>query len=231
MDSSTKSKFRLSGNQLKLIALVTMTLDHIGVILLPQVRILRIIGRLSMPLFAWMIAEGCRHTRSPIKYLGRIALLGILCQVVMYIATGSLEQGILITFSLSICLILLLAWLKRNTGLWWLLLPALSGLFALTALLPQVLTYRHFCFDYGFCGMLLPVLIYLGTNKRQRLLLAAAGLVLLSIQQGGIQWYCLLSLPLLALYGGHRGKLKMKNLFYIYYPAHMAAVYLLGYLI
>ena len=48
----------LTGNQLKLIALITMTIDHIGYILLPQYRILRIIGRLAFPIYAYMIAVG-----------------------------------------------------------------------------------------------------------------------------------------------------------------------------
>lgn len=62
----TKTRFGLSGNQLKLIALATMTLDHVGAYLLPQVLFLRILGRLSLPIYAYMIAEGCRHTRSDI---------------------------------------------------------------------------------------------------------------------------------------------------------------------
>ena len=45
----------LTGNQLKLIALITMTLDHVGMMLLPQVRILRAIGRIAFPIFAYMI--------------------------------------------------------------------------------------------------------------------------------------------------------------------------------
>ena len=53
----------LSGNQLKLIALITMTVDHMGLILFDQFILLRIVGRLAFPIFAWMIAEGCRHTR------------------------------------------------------------------------------------------------------------------------------------------------------------------------
>ena len=55
----------LTNNQLKLIALVTMTLDHIGVVLFPQAQWLRIVGRLAFPIFAYMIAEGCRHTANP----------------------------------------------------------------------------------------------------------------------------------------------------------------------
>ena len=62
----TRSPFGLTGNLLKLIAMLTMTIDHIGVILLPQYRILRIIGRLTMPIYAFMIAEGCHYTHRDI---------------------------------------------------------------------------------------------------------------------------------------------------------------------
>ena len=92
----------LSGNQLKIIAMITMLMDHIGVNLFPSVTILRVIGRLSFPIFAYMIAEGCRYTRDRKNYLFTIAALGILCQLVFYVFTQSLYQGILITFTISI---------------------------------------------------------------------------------------------------------------------------------
>ena len=93
---------RLNGNQLKIIALVTMTIDHVGMYLLPQFVILRIIGRLSMPIFAYMIAEGCRYTKNKKYYLLLTLGVGLICQVVYWIAMQSLYQCILITFSLSI---------------------------------------------------------------------------------------------------------------------------------
>ena len=62
-------KLSLTSNQLKLLAMVTMTLDHIGVHLFPQCLFLRIIGRLAMPIYAYMIAEGCAHTRNRKQYL------------------------------------------------------------------------------------------------------------------------------------------------------------------
>ena len=69
---------RLSSNALKLIALVSMTVDHIGLILFPQYRVLRIIGRIAFPIFAYMIAEGCRYTSNRIRYFLTIFLLTLL---------------------------------------------------------------------------------------------------------------------------------------------------------
>ena len=64
MPIQTKKFSGLTGNQLKLIALFAMTCDHVGLQLLPNVLILRILGRLALPIFAYMIAEGCRYTRN-----------------------------------------------------------------------------------------------------------------------------------------------------------------------
>ena len=50
-------KFGLTNNQLKIIAMLSMLADHIGVQLFPDLQILRIIGRLALPIFAYMIAE------------------------------------------------------------------------------------------------------------------------------------------------------------------------------
>ena len=74
----------LTGNALKIIAAASMTLDHIGVILFPQVEILRILGRLALPIFAFMIAEGCKYTRNRRKYFGMVFGLGTVCLVVYY---------------------------------------------------------------------------------------------------------------------------------------------------
>ena len=92
----------MTGNQLKILALVTMTIDHVGVVLLPQYLVLRIIGRLTYPIFAYMIAEGCFYTHSKRRYLGGIFALGLACQLGFFIAMGSLEQSILTTFVFAI---------------------------------------------------------------------------------------------------------------------------------
>ena len=223
-------QFGLSNNQLKLIALLTMTADHIGAYLFPRVLILRIIGRIAYPIFAYMIAEGCFYTRRPGRYIGSMAALAVVCQVVYFFFAGSLYMYIPVTFSLSIGLIFLLKWVREKPkgARIALFLLAVLAVFGVTEILPVLLWRVDFGVDYGFVGVMLPVMVYLGKNRWQKLTLAAVMLLLLAWVTNWVQYYGLLALPFLALYNGQRGKWKLKWLFYIYYPAHLAAIYLIG---
>ncbi len=220
----------LTANALKLIAMLTMTIDHIGMELLPQYPVLRLIGRLAMPIYAFMIAEGCRHTRSMKNYLLRLSSLALVCQVVYFFALGSLYQCILVTFSLSAGLIWLYGCGKR-TGRWLPLVLSLAAVFFLCEVLPQLLRRTDFGVDYGFFGVILPLLISTATGKSQRLRMAALGLILLGLVYGGVQWYALAAVPLLALYSGEKGTLPLGKLFYLYYPLHLAAIHGIGLLL
>ena len=222
MPIQTKKFNGFTGNQLKLIALFSMTCDHIGLQLFPDVLILRIIGRLALPIFAYMIAEGCRYTRNRKKYLLRMAGLAALCQVVYFIAMGSLYQCILVTFSLSICLIYALDHLQTAPGTrsQLLALGTFAAAFVLCVVLPDFVP--GFEIDYGLMGVLLPVLIYFGKPVHHYLL---AGLILLCFSYGGIQWWSLAAIPLLGQYNDQRGKYNIGKLFYIYYPAHLVVIY------
>ncbi len=204
---------KLSGNQLKIIALISMTLDHIGVQIFPQFIILRIIGRLAMPVFAYMISEGAHYTKNRKKYLSGLLIMSFLCQIVYYLAERSLDQCIFVTFSLSLMLIYIFD--KKNIIL------------SLLALIACIYITQAVNIDYGFFGIMLPLLIYIGKTRNQKLMLLTAGLVLVSLTNSSIQWYSLLSIPLIALYNGKRGTYRIKYFFYIYYPLHLAIIYLI----
>ena len=230
MATITKTKPGLTGNQLKLFALFAMTCDHIGVQLFPHVLLLRIIGRLALPIFAYMIAQGCHYTKNKKKYLLTIAAVALVCQLVYFFAMGSLYQCILVTFSLSIGLIFALdAAIQKPTVLRSAFaISSFAAVWLISVDLPKLLP--GFYVDYGFVGIALPVLIWIGRNKWESLILCGVGLVLLSMGKE-IQWYSLLTLPILALYNGARGKAKLKYLFYIYYPAHLVVIYLVSLLL
>ena len=212
----------LSGNALKILAAVFMTMDHMGLMLFPRSALLRIIGRLAMPIFAFMIAEGCKYTRNKKKYFGMVFGLGAVCQAVYYFFDSSLYLSILITFSLSILMIYALqSWNQKKT--------ALSGLVFITCVLAVYWLNRFLTIDYGFWGCMLPVFASLpqGTRYDSRSVsttLLGLGLIPLALDLGGIQIFSLLALPLLYAYNGKRGQLNLKYFFYIFYPLHLVVL-------
>ena len=227
------NRLGLSNNQLKILAMITMTIDHIGLILFPYNIVFRMIGRLAFPIYAFMIAEGCRHTRSMGRYLGLMAGLAFGYQVVSFLAIGSLRQCILVTFSMSIGLI----WLgkqavEKKKPLFW--VPMALGIltvYGITEVLPGLLPGTDFDVDYSFWGVMIPVAVYFAPKPSWRLVACGLGLALLVKDSYWIQWLSLLALPFLALYNGQRGKANLKWIFYFYYPAHLLFLYALSHIL
>lgn len=218
----------LSNNQIKLLAMLFMLIDHIGMILFPKVLAFRMIGRLAMPLFAYMIAEGCAHTRSRTRYLTSMAVFAVLCQGMSSLVTGKLYQNILVTFSLSVAVIFSIDRLRiRRDAIHTLIaLTTIGGAVCLTVLLPRLV--RGFDIDYGLFGVLLPVAVYYAPTKPYKLIAAATVLTAQAFLSTPLQWFSLAALPLLMLYNGKRGTYRLKYLFYVFYPLHLACLYLIG---
>lgn len=222
MSNQMRKYHGLTGNQLKIIALISMTIDHVGMILFPRVLFLRVLGRLAMPIFAYMIAEGCRYTRNRKNYLLRMVSLAAVCQVVYFFAMGSLYQCILVTFSLSLCVIWSIDNLQKKGDLAsrLLALGTLAAVLFLCVGMPVLVP--GFDIDYGVFGVLLPVLIYFGRPSHHFLL---AGTILLGLSYGGVQWFGLAAIPLLGQYNDQRGKRSIGKLFYLYYPLHLVVIH------
>ncbi len=238
MNKPKTRKIGLTNNQLKIIAMVSMLLDHVGLLFFPDEQIFRILGRIAFPIFAYMIAEGCRYTKNRVRYLGMIGGMGIIFQIVYFVAMQSLYQGILITFSLAIVLIYSIDGIVRSKKLWVRLasLLSLALVVAFVVVLPHVLVGTDFDIDYGVWGILLPVLVYFMPSRPWQIGAASVFLLLralyyLFIIPMPVQMWSLLAVPFLALYNGERGKRKMKYVFYIFYPAHLVILYGLAILI
>ncbi|MBQ8402939.1 MAG: hypothetical protein IJX55_00760, partial [Clostridia bacterium] len=90
---------------MKIIAALAMFIDHAGYLMFPQYDILRIIGRMAFPIFAFMIAEGCKYTKNKARYFFTVFGLAAICQTVYYIFDKSLFMSVLISFSLAILMI------------------------------------------------------------------------------------------------------------------------------
>ena len=173
-----------------------------------------------------MIAEGCIHTRRMGRYWAVVTLVGVVCQVAYYMAMGSLYMCVLVSFSLAIALIGLVKIAQRGKSVvgWLLPLSGIAGIYFLTEILPTVLVSTDYSIDYGFWGVMLPVAIYLGRTKGEKLVFATLMLLALAMTYGGVQVYGLVAVPFLALYNGKRGKGLGKYFFYIYYPAHLLVI-------
>jgi len=96
----------LTNYSVKLLAALFMAIDHTGVVLFPELSILRMIGRFSFPLFGWLLVEGERHTTSFHRYALRLLVLGILSQPI-YMLTFQVQRP-------NILFVLLLALLCRR---------------------------------------------------------------------------------------------------------------------
>lgn len=79
-------KFDFGREILKVIAIVTMTIDHIYVILYPDLMFLHIIGRLAFPLFAYLIALGIESTKKPKKYMMTLLSFALISQIPYFLA-------------------------------------------------------------------------------------------------------------------------------------------------
>lgn len=210
-----------------------MLADHVGEALFPDVYILRVIGRLAFPIFAYMIAEGCKYTRNRVRYLAQIAALGIACQLVYFFAMGSLYQGILITFSLSIITVFAIDNFlkKKNFSSCAVMLLTVAAVIFISVLMPIIFKGQGFALDYGALGVLMPIAVYYLPKKWKKISASALILLARAALYGDFRWFALLAIPLLMIYNGERGKANLKYLFYIFYPTHLVAIYLLEILI
>lgn len=230
----------LSSNSIKIIAVVCMVLDHIGFMLYPQIYWLRAVGRLAFPLFAYFIAEGCKYTRNKLRYFTLIFAFGVIFQLVYDLVVGdSGPYNIFLTFALSIAIVYCLYFFKRAILLKKRILEY-SIIFVLVTTLIVFLSLK-LNFDYGIFGVLLPVFVSLPNfyklpapnkikavdNEYIKLLLFTIGVCLmpLSNELGNLLFWGLLSVPILLLYNGKRGKLNLKYMFYIVYPLHIVIIY------
>lgn len=243
----TKPRFGLfSGSTLKMIACLFMLIDHAGMILFPQNPLWRWLGRLAFPLFAFFMAEGCRYSKKPLKRFLLVLAMGVGYLIFYKLYAGQIYPSVFLTFAVSIALCSFLDWLKvfvfaffsnKKSLLWRLPVAALSlvtvlcGAWRLFELLP---------FDYGFFGMLTPVLVHLFHFRNARvpsflraldaypcrLVMLALGLCLLapSSPLGHMQWFALAAIPFLALYDGTAGDRRLKYAFYLFYPLHLVAL-------
>ena len=232
----------MTSNKLKIIACISMVLDHIGYLLFPNIILFRYLGRIALPIFAFFIAEGCLFTRNKIKYFLQVFALAIICQT-FYIGealTGgkisSIYLNVLFTFCLSmLCCCSFIKLTKEIQSGNKKAAAIYGGLFILAILfsvfcctMPTKLFGIKITVDYGIIGVLLPLFAVVFKDKNKRFICFSLGVVVYCIARSFTEpyvWFALLTLPLMAFYNGERGSKKLKWAFYLFYPLHFAVIY------
>ena len=234
-------RFRvLPESVLKIIAVITMAIDHVGAAILfpyvsylfqtgaPQAEevyqlywVIRDIGRIAFPIYCFLLTEGFFHTRSRVKYARNLFLFALLSEIPFDLALSQKPFD----------------WESQNV--YWTLLFALLGMMLMQKIWE---TDAHVvlkgilmgCVAAGFCalgyvchtdydawGVAAALAMYI--LRRFRLIGFAAGELLL-IWMSEVEVYALFALPLVFLYNGERGKQK-KWFFYAFYPVHFLVLY------
>ncbi|MCL1863103.1 MAG: conjugal transfer protein TraX [Defluviitaleaceae bacterium] len=206
---------------LKIVALVSMLIDHVGAVFFPDMTILRVVGRIAFPVFVYLIAEGFRRTKSPWKFVARLGVFAIISEIPFDLAFNG---GVDFFANTNIFYTLFLGGLAIAAHKFLPFIPVL-GCMALAEYLSS---------DYGAYGVLFVFCMYIISNFKLRL----AAMAVLSLWQHAwmLSWgivylvyipIYLLMLPatlipvaLIALYNGKRG-VGLKWFFYAAYPIHL----------
>lgn len=223
----------LAGSDLKWIAIVTMLIDHIGAIFFKDIMLLRMIGRLAFPIFAFLLIEGFYHSRNLKRYQVRLFLLAIISEVAFDLAFNDTwfevgHQNIFFTLFLGLSAVMIFDQLRHKT------LVFAWGSVLVIAILSALLSV-----DYTYLGIAIIFLFYYHHDHPERarfsvgavfVLLAGATIYQYSamsgqiIWQAGIQGLAALAMPLIAMYNGQRG-MKLKYVFYFFYPVHLLILF------
>jgi len=95
----------LSNSKLKIIALIAMTIDHVGYTLYPNLVILRIIGRVAFPIYCFLLVEGFRYTSSRKRYFIRLLVFALISEIPFDLAFNNPSQNVFFTLAIG-CLML-----------------------------------------------------------------------------------------------------------------------------
>ena len=221
----------LNSNQIKMIAIIAMTIDHITWLLYPGcqkiwwVMGLHAIGRLTAPIMWFFIAEGFHYTKNVKKYILRLFIFAVISHFAYNFAGG-------IPFAPN-------GFFNMTSVMWSLAWAVVLMVIFTTEKLPQwakivliiIICFITFPSDWSTIAAMCPVYLYLNRNdfKKQSLAMliwvfiySVVYFIFMDKPYGILQMCKLLSLPILRKYNGERGEWKgMKWFFYIYYPAHL----------
>lgn len=234
---------------LKIIALITMFIDHSGYVFVGSFSFCNFIGRIAFPIFAFQISEGYKHTKNLKKYFLRLGIFALISQIPFSLFSFKYHGGNILILNVFFTLFLGLlsiylynhtikSFHKSNannssTGA----LTIICQIVGIIIVLLLAYVAELLNTDYGFWGVLVVFTFYLFNSKK---LIMTIAFFILCMAKYFIPYissvfsftYLVLGLctflPIvfITLYNGKQGP-KIKYLLYIFYPLHLLILYLL----
>ena len=229
----------MSSFLLKIIACFTMLLCHIPFVY-PQYSVpLMYIGKISFPLYAFLISEGYVHTRNFSKYLTRLIVFGVISQIPAYLLfVGKSFNGLYLNIFFTLALGLLGIRIYDKIKSKYVSIPVILLLAVIAELLK---------FDYGAFGVLMIICFYIFKRNKLNMVLSQMFLMFILYMKKmsyytfslfNLQYilfqllFSVISLAIILTYNGKKGKSsgKIKLMFYFFYPVHLIILDLLKFL-
>jgi hypothetical protein len=227
MDYSIQSvNNRRQSDYLKVIAMVTMLIDHVAYFLVPHGTeiyfIMRIIGRIAYPIFAYYVAMGYKHTSDINRYMVRMLIFALISQIPFYFFShGTFYLNVMFTFFMA----LLMLRLYEKGNLIWVVVLFLADVIHM---------------DYGAYGLLIILIFYRFADEKRKVYGLILVLTLLynslnALQAGYISWqmylqvFCVMALPF--IYKEYKYIRINRYISYLFYPVHIGLIVLVGYFI
>ncbi|MCM1119678.1 MAG: conjugal transfer protein TraX [bacterium] len=240
MKQKIEKRLGLSGSTLKFIAMFTMLIDHIGAMvvlrcivnmqrhltdivtysrLLDLYRVMRGIGRIAFPIYCFLLVEGFLRTHNLKKYILRLSVFALLSEIPFDLCLTSKvislsHQSVMLTLLIGVITMWGVSWLERHVQNRIVLVCGSMAVIAVGAATAELLHT-----DYGYMGVACIMVLY--ALRRIKWMQIAGGCLVFLWEI----WAPLAFIPI-GFYNGKRG-LKLKYVFYLFYPAHLLTLYLI----
>ncbi|MBQ9118462.1 MAG: hypothetical protein IJY09_00190 [Lachnospiraceae bacterium] len=222
---------------LKIIACITMLIDHTFMIFVPfgttAFWIGREIGRIAFPIYCFLLVEGFLHTSSRTKYLIRLFVFALISEfpfdLAVYGIPKSAElamqtQNVMFTLFIGLGLLCIYDWLLRKYSI---TQPVTFNALAVMAIIAASGITIWLASDYSYVGILFILIFYLFRGKK---LWIAAGLLFVILAfSNKFELGAMMALVPIFLYNGKEGgKKSLRYAFYAFYPVHLLILGLIG---
>ncbi len=233
-EGKPRLKSNLDTDLLKLVAIASMLVDHVGSVFFPEVAAFRWIGRLAFPLFCYCMTVGLLYTNDIVKYLRRLAIFAVVSQPFYILAFHPHDFWAQFTnwnifFTLFLSLFAMYGLKERK---WWMFILGAFVVswwnFDYSGIGIQLMLIFYICRNRPGIGAVLFLLTYLpslwGGSPADPLTLTVGSL--------HVNWtfFCVFAAPLIFC-STHTGVKVSKWFFYAFYPAHLAVIALLQFIL